>query len=155
MAEEICCPKFNPEPWDGKEIKWENKKFLADRVRSFLHIPLNFGSVMKKNVALLDGAGAKPTEMVILSDEDSLWGSNVFISADKDVPSAKMTIISGTFLSKVFEGHYKNMGKWIKEMQEYVKSKGKDLKIFYFYYTTCPRCAKKYGKNYVVILAQI
>jgi hypothetical protein len=25
----------------------------------------------------------------------------------------------------------------------------------YFFYTTCPKCAKKYGKNYVVILAQI
>ncbi len=23
------------------------------------------------------------------------------------------------------------------------------------YYTTCPKCAKKYGKNYVVILAQV
>jgi len=25
----------------------------------------------------------------------------------------------------------------------------------YFFYTTCPRCAQKYGKNYVVILAQV
>jgi hypothetical protein len=23
------------------------------------------------------------------------------------------------------------------------------------WYTTCPKCAKKYGKNYVVILAEI
>jgi hypothetical protein len=46
-----CCPRFNPEPWDDKEITWEGKKT-------------------------------------------------------------------------------------------------------YCYYTTCPRCAKKYGKNYVVLLAQ-
>jgi len=25
----------------------------------------------------------------------------------------------------------------------------------YFFYTTCPKCAKKYGKNYVVILAEV
>jgi hypothetical protein len=24
----------------------------------------------------------------------------------------------------------------------------------YQWYTTCPKCAKKYGKNYVVIIAQ-
>jgi NMD protein affecting ribosome stability and mRNA decay len=24
----------------------------------------------------------------------------------------------------------------------------------YFFYTTCPKCARKYGKNYVAILAQ-
>jgi len=44
---------------------------------------------------------------------------------------------------------------WIKEMNGYVKSKGKELKKLYFYYTACPKCAKKYGKNYVVLLAQI
>lgn len=32
--------------------------------------------------------------------------------------------------------------------------KQKDGTIF-FYYPTCPRCAKKYGKNYVVIFAKI
>ena len=40
-----CCPPFKPEPWDEKTITWENKRFVKDRVRSFLHIPLNFGGV--------------------------------------------------------------------------------------------------------------
>jgi len=33
----------------------------------------------------------------------------------------------------------------------------KDLacKTLYWYYTTCPKCAKKYGKNYVVPLDQV
>ena len=21
-----CCPRFDPEPWDGKEIRWKNLK---------------------------------------------------------------------------------------------------------------------------------
>ncbi|MHC1707784.1 MAG: hydrolase [Bacteroidales bacterium] len=25
----------------------------------------------------------------------------------------------------------------------------------YFYYTTCPKCAKAYGKNYVVSLVEV
>jgi NMD protein affecting ribosome stability and mRNA decay len=66
-----------------------------------------------------------------------------------------MATISGTFLSKVFEGPYRNMRKWIEEMKTYVQSNDKHLKKFYFFYTTCPRCAKKYGKNYVAILAKV
>ncbi len=66
-----------------------------------------------------------------------------------------MATISGTFLCKVFEGPYQNMRKWIQEMSAFVESKGKKPQKLYFYYTTCPKCAKKYGKNYVAILAQV
>ena len=65
-----------------------------------------------------------------------------------------MESISGTFLTKVFEGPYKDAGKWVKEMQAYVKSKGSEVGKMYFYYTTCPKCAKVYGKNYTVVLAK-
>jgi len=152
---DVCCPPFDPEPWDEKEIAWENKRFVKDRVRSFLHIPLNFGSVMKRNVVLIEQADAMPEKPIVLSDENSLWGGDVYIDVTKDVPNAQMTGISGTFLSKVFEGPYKNIRTWIGQMQQYVKSQGKEPGQLYFYYTTCPKCAKKYGKNYVVLLAQV
>ncbi|HEX7576218.1 MAG TPA: hydrolase [Candidatus Methanoperedens sp.] len=71
------------------------------------------------------------------------------------IPGAQMEKISGTFLTKVFEGPYKNAGKWAKEMKGYVSSKGKELKKMYFFYTTCPKCAEFYGKNYTVVLARI
>ncbi len=60
-----------------------------------------------------------------------------------------------TFLTKVFEGPFSNMRKWIEEMKTHVSTQGKSFRKLYFYYTTCPKCAKKYGKNYVVILAQV
>jgi len=151
----ICCPPFEPKQWDEKEIRWSNKKFVVDRVRSFFHIPLNFGHVMVKNIALISAAGASSTERIILADEDSLWGTNVFIDVIKDVPGVKMTTISGTFLAKVFEGPYRNIRIWIEEMKRFVQSKDKTPKKLYFYYTTCPKCAKQYGKNYVVLLAQV
>jgi hypothetical protein len=154
-AETGCCPRFNPEPWDEKETTWEDKRFVKDRVRSFLHIPLNFGGVMKRCGALIEAADAKTEEMIVLSDENSLWGADVYVNVSRDVPGAEMASISGTFLSKVFEGPYKNIRTWIDQMQEYVKSQGKETKKLYFYYTTCPKCAKVYGKNYVVLLAQV
>ncbi len=150
-----CCPRFNPEPWDGKELTWKDRKFVKDRVRSFLHIPLNFGSVMVRNMQQIEAAGAKADDTIVLSDENSLWGADVYISVSKDVPNANNVTISGTFLSKVFEGPYQHVHKWIEETKSFVASRGKALKKLYCYYTTCPKCAKKYGKNYVVILAQV
>ena len=150
-----CCPRFDPEPWDGKELRWQDKRFVKDRVTSFLHIPLNFGAVMKRNVGLIEAAGASPQTMVVLSDENSLWGADVYIEVTKDIIGVNMTSISGTFLCKVFEGPYRNMRNWIEEMKAFVKSRGKSLQKLYFFYTTCPKCAKKYGKNYVAILAQV
>ena len=148
-----CCPKFDPEPWDRKVITWENKKFLKDRVTSIFHIPINFGGVMKRNVEIIEASGAKSEDMIVLSDENSLWGADVYISVASDVPSDNMTAISGTFLSKVFEGPYSKMRSWIADMNDYAAAENKELKKLYFYYTTCPKCVKKYGKNYVVLLA--
>ncbi|MBU0708892.1 hypothetical protein KJ596_04050 [Patescibacteria group bacterium] len=154
-SETGCCPKFNPELWEGKEVTWENKLFIKDRVMSILHIPLNFGKVMVKNMEKIEQAEALNPEPLVLSDENSLFGSDLYIAVNKDVPDAEMVKISGTFLSKVFEGDYRNMGKWVKEMKDYVVAQGKEVKKMYFFYTTCPKCAKYYGKNYTVILAEV
>jgi hypothetical protein len=150
-----CCPRFEPDPWDDKVVSWEDKRFLKDRVLSFLHIPLNFAAVMKRSMAAIEAAGAIPDEVVVLSDENSLWGADVYIAISKDIPGARTITLSGTFLAKVFEGPYRNIRNWIGDMRSLVKSRGKAIQRLYFFYTTCPKCAKKYGKNYVVILAQL
>ena len=154
-ASETCCPRFEPEPWDERVITWNEKRFVTDRVRSLFHIPLNFAAVMRRNVEAIEVAGAKPAEMIVLADENSLWGADVYLDVTGDVPDARMTTMSGTFLSKVFEGPYRNVPKWMKQMDEHVRAKGRQIRKQYCYYTTCPRCAKKYGKNYVVILAEV
>ncbi len=152
---EECCPRFNPEPWDDKIVTWQNKRFVQDRVTSFLHMPLNYGIVMTRNDKAIRAAGARTETRVILTDENSLWGADVYFEASKDVPDKRMTTLSGTFLSKVFEGPYRNIPRWINDMKAYVAAKDKRVRKLYFYYTTCPNCAKKYGKNYVVILAEV
>ena len=155
QSETGCCPRFNPEPWDNRMVAFEDKLFLKDRVRSFLHIPLNMGKVMVKNMNRIQEADALAPEPLMLSDENSLWGSDIYIAVSKEVPGAEMARISGTFLSKVFEGPYSKTGKWVREMKTYVEAEGKELKNLYFFYTTCPACAKAYGKNYIVLLAAV
>lgn len=150
-----CCEPFNPEPWQDKEIVWQDKFFVKDHITSFLHIPLNMGRKIVKNMALIEKAKAKASYQLMLTDEKSMWGADIYIDVAKDVPGAQMATLSGTFLTKVFEGPYQKAGVWAKEMTDYVKGKGKEIKKLYFSYTTCPKCAKAYGKNYVVLFAQV
>jgi hypothetical protein len=149
-----CCKKFDPAPWDDKEVVWQDKLFVKDRVRSLWHIPLNFGQVVVRNLKKIEAAGVKPEQLMPV-DENSPWGADIYIAVDKEVPGAETMKLSGTFLTKIFEGPYRNVAIWMDEMRKHVAGKGREIKKFYFCYTTCPRCAKAYGKNYVVIMAQI
>lgn len=150
-----CCEPFDSLPWQGKKIVWNDKLFVKDHVTSFLHIPLNMGNKIVKNIELIEKAHAKTPYQLMLTDEKSLWGADIYIDVAKKVPGAQMATLSGTFLSKVFEGPYQNAGKWAEEMKKYVENKNKKLEKLYFSYTTCPNCSKAYGKNYVVLFAQI
>ena len=123
-----CCPRFDPKPWEEKEITWENKLFIKDHCLSFFHIPLNFSQVIVKNMEKIKNADALIPTPLMLSDEGSLWGSDLYIAVSKEVPRTKTVKISGKFLSKVFEGSYQKMGQWIKEMHAFVKVKGKETK---------------------------
>lgn len=150
-----CCDPFDPKPWQDKEITWKEKLFVKDHVRSFLHIPLNMGQKIVRNMDLIERAKAQAPHQLMLTDEKSIWGADIYIDVSKNVPGARMSTLSGTFLTKVFEGPYQNAGIWATEMEHYVEKKGKKIKKLYFSYTTCPKCAKAYGKNYVVLFAQV
>ena len=152
-----CCPKFNFTEWDGKEIVFKEKLFAKANTFNLFHIPMNMGGVMKKSWKAITDAGADGAtdEFLLLSHDPSLWKGEHYFSVTKEVPGLEMAKLSGTYITKVFEGPYKNAGKWVKEMEEFTKEKSKELKKLYFFYTTCPKCAKHYGKNYVVGFAQI
>ena len=40
-------------------------------------------------------------------------------------------------------------------MERFVAAKGKRLDTLYFFYTTCPKCAKAHRKNYVDGVARV
>ncbi|MCZ7397697.1 MAG: hypothetical protein O8C59_04230, partial [Candidatus Methanoperedens sp.] len=76
-SETGCCPRFDPAPWDGKEITWQDRLFLKDRVRSIFHIPMNFDKLMVRNMEKIKTAGALAPEPLMFTDENSLWGADV------------------------------------------------------------------------------
>ena len=151
-----CCPPFEVGPWDEKEFVFKDKLFVKATVLEFMHIPLRMGTMVENTWQKITEVDAKsPDEFVMLSYDPSPWLGEHYFLVTKEVPDTEMVKISGTFFTKVFEGPYHDAPKWIEEMNKYVESKGEKAQKVYFYYTTCPRCAKHYGKNYVVAFAQI
>jgi hypothetical protein len=121
-----------------------------------MHVPLNIGSMIKRTWGKIEKAGAAPSdEFLMLSTDPSPWRGEHFFAVAKDVPGAEMVKLSGHYLTKVFEGPYRDAGKWVREMVRYVESQGKQVRKLYFSYTTCPKCAKYFGKNYVVAFAEV
>jgi hypothetical protein len=150
-----CCPPFDPKPWQNQEIVWKDKAFVKDHVTCLFHVPLNMGQTVSRDMALIEAAQATSERSLMLSDERSPWGADIFIEVKKEVPGATMDHLSGTFLTRVFEGPFRDAGKWVKKMRDYVAERGRTLEKLYFGYTTCPKCAKAYGKNYVVLFAKV
>ena len=150
-----CCPKFEPIPWDDKTFEWKEKFFIKDKVCTLFYMPLNFGKVMKRLVEKLTKADAKISDNLCLSDHTSKWNMDLYMAVDKKIPEAENVSLSGKYFSKVYEGPFSDTGKWMKEFENTTKNKGLSIKKLYTWYTTCPKCAKKYGKNYVAVVGQV
>lgn len=150
-----CCPRFEPEKWDGLIFDWKNKQFIRETVRTFFYMPLNFGCIMKKVNKLLVSDGLKLSSNICLSDPVSMWKMMLYVEVEKTVNGANNIALTGQFLCKVYEGDFKQTGEWTKDFDLYAKSRSIELQKIYLWYTTCPKCAKVYGSNYVAIFGQI
>lgn len=153
--EKICCPPFNPQLWDNKLLEWTNKRFITGKVRTFMFMPLNFGKVITELQTQVDKAGATMVDYLCLSDHNSKGNMNILLAVDKEINGAKNVLLSGKFYSKVYEGSFKDTGKWCEDYKEHISKLNFKIKKWYMWYTTCPKCSKKYGKNYVVIICEI
>ncbi len=154
-AQPECCPEFDPVLWDDKTFEWNNKRFIKDKVFTLFYMPMNFSGAMKHFDQLVTTAGAIVPDWLCLSDHTSKWNMDLYLAVDKEIPAADNTTITGRFYSKVYEGPFRDTGKWMKEYETLAKSKNLTIKKQYLWYTTCPKCAKKYGKNYVVVVGQV
>lgn len=149
-----CCPRFKTEGWDEQELHFKDKLFVRATTRSFFHIPLNMGRVFPKIFKQLEETDAMDMDdFAVLSNDVSAWKGEHYFAVTKEVPGLKNVKLSGDYFTRVFEGPYKDARNWYDEMKEYVTEKGRTPEKIYFFYTTCPKCAKEYGKNYVVGIA--
>ncbi len=150
-----CCPRFDPVPWDGKILEWKDKRFVKHKVMTFFFIPLNFGEVITRLNEKMDKSGAAIPDRLCLSDDTSRWNMDIYLAVDREIPGEENVTLGGKFLSRVYEGPYSDTAKWCRDFESYAGERILNIKKWFMWYTTCPRCAKKYGKNYVVVVAEV
>jgi hypothetical protein len=151
----ICCEKFNPAPWNGKLFHWHDKLFVTARVFTFFYMPINFGAVISRLIGAVEKSKGATPDSLCLSEHTSKWNMNIYLAVDRPINGLENTSLSGEFLSKVYEGDFRDTGKWCEDFAIFAKQRNKIVEKMYMWYTTCPDCAKKYSKNYVVIIARI
>ncbi len=155
IQETGCCPKFDPAPWDGKVFEWQDKRFIKGKVFTLFYMPINFGGVITKLMKKIEKAGGNAVDWMGLSDHTSKWNMDIYVAVDKEIPGAENITLSGKFASKVYEGDFKDTSKWCQDFENFAKEKGLQIEKMYMWYTTCPKCAKAYGKNYTAIIAKV
>jgi hypothetical protein len=121
-----------------------------------MHIPLDMGKVFRRVQEHVEATGGwDKDDMIVLSRDLSAFRSEHLFAVPRPVEGEEMTTLSGDFVTKVFEGPYREAKNWEREMRALVEAKGGTPSDVYFFYTTCPKCAKAYGKNCVVGVARL
>ncbi len=116
----------------------------------------NMGQVFARVQQHIDDENAAdPAKEIVLSRNISALHGEHFFAVTKDVQTEEMVKMSGDFITRVFEGPYSRTKDLEHDMQIAAKALGKTATAVYFFYTTCPKCAKAYGENYIVGFAQI
>jgi hypothetical protein len=155
-----CCPEFNAAKWDKKTFNWDMKPFIKESVPTLFHIPFPpmIGKKMNKMCDLADKAQANIPDLsdaLVLFHDPSAFKSEIFYSVTQEVEGANNTSLSGEYIAGVFEGPYNSVPKHIKEMQKRLANEDKIAKDYYIHYAYCPKCARKFGHNYMILFAQV
>ena len=156
----ICCPIFHAEKWDEKTHQWREKLFLKESVPTLFHIPYRpmLGRKIRKLMQQAEVAkrlAEDREDILLLFSDPSPFKSELFLSVTGEVPTAKEVGMTGSFVSKVFDGPYQDTRKFIDQMNTYLADQGKSAKQLYVHYAYCPKCAREAGHNYMVLFAEI
>jgi len=152
-----CCPKFNPKKWDKKKFNWKNKPFIKESIPALFHIPVGWmiGKKITKMYKLAVKAKAQPPKQdwLVLFYDPHAFKTEMYMSVKKPVDKANNTTLSGVFMTRVFDGPYSSVPKFIKKMNKYLGEK--KAKKYYVHYAYCPKCSKKFGHNYMILFAKV
>ena len=160
VREKECCPAFKPEKWSEKSFKWNEKRFIKTWIPLFFHMPIP-AIVAKKIVKLSSKAEhanaleEQREDILLLFTHTNPFRSEIYLSVRSSVESANNVKLSGNFISKVFEGPYKAIPKFMRQMEHYLSLQEEKAKRFFVHYAYCPKCVERFGHNYMVIFAEI
>ena len=91
---------------------------------------------------------------LVLAHPSSHFKTELFVAVTKQVPDQETARLSGTFISRVFDGPNNKTSQCLRGLDGYLTSMGKVAKNYYFYSPYCSACARKHGHNYIVAIAE-
>jgi hypothetical protein len=151
-----CCARFNASGWDAQALHFKDKPFVRATTHAIAHLPINMGRVFSRVLGKIDAAHAiDPEHAIVMSRDLSAFTGEHLFAVKHDVPGEENLTLSGNYLTKVFDGPFSDVTHWQDDMQTLAQAKGHKANAVWFYYTTCPKCAKVYGKNPVVGLVEL
>ena len=149
FEKEIYWTKFNAALWDENIFEWKRKNLSKTRYLQFF-TPEIFGSVLKKPDKQIRNKNAVIPDNTGISDHTLKLNMDIYIAVDKEIPGGQNTTMSGTFVSKFTKDHPVIPKSGTKISLRVAKLRDIKTDKIFMWFTTCPKCAKKYGKNYVV-----
>lgn len=151
-----CCPRFSPEGWDKQMLHFEAKPFVRATTHSQDYVPLDMAQIFGETFGAIEAAGAwEKDQSLILSRDLSPSKAEHLFAVGADVPRMEMVRLDGDYRTKIFEGPYDQEPQWKAAFEKELAAEGRAADTIYFYFTTCPKCAAFYGKNYVVGIAKL
>ena len=155
-----CCPPFDVQKWDKKTFNWEKEHFIKDTIGTFFHYP--FPPIVRKKITKLRAIAlhAQATihdksEGLILLYDPSPFLSEIHYRVMREVEGADNSEFSGTFVTRVFDGPYKEIPRFMHQMKRYLTERNLTAEKYFIHYAYCPDCAKAHGHNYMVFFAQV
>lgn len=151
-----CCPRFSPDGWDRQTLHFEGKPFVRAVTHGANYVPQDMAEVFGMTFGRIAAAGALDAgHALVLSRDLSPRETEHLFAVTADVPGTEMIRLDGNFRTRVFEGPYASAPLWQSEFADELAAEGTPAETLYAFYTTCPKCAAVYGKNYLVSVARI
>jgi hypothetical protein len=151
-----CCPRFDPEGWDRRRLRFRNRLFVRATTTCVAHVPVDPARIFARVRRNIAAAGAVDAfDVIVLSRNLSPWQSEHLFPVTRPVPGEETVRLSGDFVTHVFEGPRSEALVWQAEMADLSRQRGRPPMAIYFFHTTCPACAAAYGENHIVAVAEI
>ncbi len=123
MQETPCCPRFDPQPWDGKTNEWNEKPFLAATMPVLFHMP--FPRLVNRTMTRLWQRAQEYSiapdmeDFLLLVHDPSPWKSRYYLAVTGVHPDLEkdMVTFSGNLHLQGFDGPYNDVPKsWRRQM---------------------------------------
>lgn len=151
-----CCPRFHPERWDEQVLHFEQRLFARAMSRNVKHVPQDLALAYADAASAIEKARAwEEQQLLVLNRMVTARDAEHLFLVGRNVPGLQMVRLDGEYRTRLFEGDYQQVPHWQAEFEEDLAARGMPADRVYFHYTSCPKCAEAYGRNYVVAVAKM